>query len=104
MAAKTAKLNPPAGREPWRAAMPGVILVLLVVVAYLPALRGKFIWDDDFHVTNCEPLRSLAGLGQIWFKPGATQQFYPLTWTSFWFDFQVWGLNPFWYHAENILL
>jgi len=84
--------------------MPGLILVLLVIVAYLPALRWDFIWDDDFHVTKCEPLRTLAGLGQIWFQPGATQQFYPLTWTSFWIDFHLWGLNPFWYHAENILL
>ncbi len=84
--------------------MPGVVLVLLVIVAYLPALRGEFIWDDDFHVTNCEPLRSLAGLVRIWFVPGATQQFYPLTWTSFWIDFHLWGLSPFWYHAENILL
>jgi protein O-mannosyl-transferase len=84
--------------------MPGLILVVLVMVVYLPALRGQFIWDDDFHVTKCEPLRTLAGLGRIWFEPGATQQFYPLTWTSFWIDFHFWGLNPFWYHAENILL
>lgn len=104
MPVKPAKSNPGLAPDPWRAVMPGVVLVLLVMVAYLPALRGQFIWDDDFHVTKCEPLRSLAGLGQIWFQPGATQQFYPLTWTSFWIDFHLWGLNPFWYHAENILL
>jgi len=104
MPAKPAKSKPAPAPDPWLAAAPGLILVLLVVVAYLPALRGQFIWDDDFHVTKCDPLRSLAGLGQIWFQPGATQQFYPLTWTSFWIDFHLWGLNPFWYHAENILL
>jgi tetratricopeptide (TPR) repeat protein len=104
MAAKPAKSIPAAPPDPWLAVMPGLLLLFVVIVAYLPALRGQFIWDDDFHVTKCEPLRSLAGLGQIWFQPGATQQFYPLTWTSFWFDYHLWGLHPFMFHAENILL
>ena len=104
MATKSAKSNPAAPPDPWLAAMPGLLLLLLVIVAYLPALRGQFIWDDNFHVTECLPLRSLAGLGRIWFEPGATQQFYPLTWTSFWIDYHLWGLQPFMYHAENILL
>ena len=104
MPAKSAKSIPSAAPDRWQAAMPGLVILLLVVLAYLPALRGQFIWDDDFHVTKCEPLRSLAGLGRIWFEPGATQQFYPLTWTSFWIDYHLWGLHPFGYHAENILL
>ncbi len=104
MAAKPAKSIPPAPPDRWLAAIPGLVILILVVLAYLPALRGQFIWDDDFHVTKCEPLRSLAGLGRIWFEPGATQQFYPLTWTSFWIDYHLWGLHPFAYHAENILL
>jgi protein O-mannosyl-transferase len=102
MPAKAAKSNPTP--DPWQAVVPGLVLVLLVMMAYLPALRGQFIWDDDFHVVKCEPLRTLAGLGRIWFQPGATQQFYPVTWTSFWIDFHLWGLNPLGYHAENILL
>ena len=104
MPAKAAKSIPSHQPDPWLPALSAVALVLIVVVAYLPALRGQFIWDDDFHVVNCEPLRSLAGLGRIWFQPGATQQYYPLTWTSFWIDFHLWGLEPFMYHAENILL
>jgi len=104
MAVKAAKLKPLDPPDRWKAARPAVALLLLVVIAYLPSLSGQFIWDDDFHVTKCEPLRSLAGLGRIWLEPGATQQFYPLTWTSFWIDFHLWGLNPFPYHAENILL
>lgn len=88
----------------WRAAIPAAALLLLVILAYYPALHGQFVWDDDAHVTKCEPLRTLAGLGRIWFEPGATQQYYPITWTSFWIDFHLWGLNPLGYHAENILL
>jgi tetratricopeptide (TPR) repeat protein len=73
-------------------------------VAYLPALSGQFLWDDDSNVTKRAPLRSLAGLWRIWFEPGATQQYYPLTHSSFWLDYHLWGLHPFGYHAENVLL
>jgi len=104
MPVKSAKSKPSNPPDLWQIAKPALGLLLIVVIAYLPSLNGQFIWDDDFHVTKCEPLRTLAGLGQIWFKPGATQQFYPLTWTTFWIDYHLWGLNPFAYHAENILL
>src|SRR3974390_3136997 len=88
----------------WRSALPGLLLGLLVLLAYLPALLGQFLWDDDSNVTKRAPLRSLAGLWRIWFEPGATQQYYPLTHTSFWLDYHLWGLNPFGYHVENVLL
>jgi len=89
-----------ADRLTWLFAVP---LVLAVLLAYAPVWRGQPIWDDDAHMTRPE-LRSLGGLWRIWFEPGATQQYYPLTWTSFWIDYHLWGLAPFMYHAENILL
>jgi len=98
---KQTKPNP---SRRWRAGLPGLALVLLVIVVYLPALHGQFIWDDDFHVVKSAPLRSLAGLGRIWFEPGATQQYYPLTHSSFWLDYHLWGLHPMAYHVENVLL
>jgi tetratricopeptide (TPR) repeat protein len=104
MPANAAKPTTIGALDRWWAAMPGLAIVLLVVMAYLPSLSGQFIWDDDFHVTKCEPLRSLAGLGRIWFEPGATQQYYPLTWSTFWIDYHLWGLRPFAYHVENIFL
>ena len=91
-------------RRDWRSALPGVLLGVLVLIAYWPSLSGQFLWDDDSNVTKRAPLRSLHGLWRIWFAPGATQQYYPLTHTSFWLDYHVWGLHPFGYHAENVLL
>jgi len=76
----------------------------VTLVAYLPALLGQFVWDDDKYVTNNLLLRSLKGLWQIWFVPGATVQYYPLTFTSFWVDYHLWQLNPLGYHLINILL
>jgi hypothetical protein len=88
----------------WCSALPGLLLGLLVLVVYLPSLSGQFLWDEDSNVTKRAPLRSLSGLSRIWFEPGATQQYYPLTHTSFWLDYHLWGLNPFGYRLENVLL
>jgi tetratricopeptide (TPR) repeat protein len=91
-------------KNAWKAPLAGALLVLLTVTAYLPALHGGFIWDDDFYVTENPTLRSLRGLESIWLKPGATSQYYPLVFTSFWAEYHLWGLQPFGYHLVNILL
>ena len=81
-----------------------LLLVAVTLVAYLPALLGQFVWDDDRYVTNNLQLRSLKGLWQIWFVPGATVQYYPLTFTSFWVEYHLWQLYPLGYHLTNVLL
>ena len=81
-----------------------LLLVGLTVGAYIPALNGGFIWDDDDYVQDNLTLRSLAGLGQIWFQPGATRQYYPLVHTTYWLEYRLWGLNPTGYHVVNVIL
>ena len=39
-------------------------------------------------------LRSWVGLRQIWFKVGATQQYYPLLHSAFWVEHAIWGNDP----------
>ena len=73
------------------------------LAAYFPALGGGFIWDDDAHVTQ-PALRSLAGLGRIWFDLGATQQYYPVLHSAFWVEHRLWGDAPLGYHLLNVLL
>src|SRR5258706_8200092 len=89
----------------WKTPVAGAALItLLTVVAYLPALHAGFIWDDDSYVTENPTLRSVDGLAAIWFKPGATYQYYPLVFTSFWVERHLWGSPPFGYHLVNVLL
>src|SRR2546422_8261966 len=78
-----------------------VALVALTLFAYLPVARGGFIWDDDLHVTANTLLRTGEGLVAIWLRPGAILQYYPLTHTSFWIEFHLWGLAPSGYHIVN---
>ena len=84
--------------EIWVAAM----LLALAVVAYLPAMRGGMLWDDNAHVTRPD-LQSLTGLGRIWFEVGATQQYYPLLYSAFWVEHQLWGDHTLGYHLVNVL-
>ncbi len=82
----------------------GILLVALIFAVYLPALHGAFLWDDDSNIVKSAPLRSIFGLVQIWLQPGATQQYYPLTHSSFWFDYHLYRFNTLGYHVENVLL
>src|SRR5277367_3458139 len=82
----------------------GLGLVLAVIVAYQPVWYAGFIWDDDAYVTNNYPLRSWMGLWQIWFVPGMTEQYYPLTNTSFWIEYHLWRIAPLGYHLDNVAL
>jgi tetratricopeptide (TPR) repeat protein len=72
------------------------------LVAYLPALRGSPLWDDDGHLTK-PALQSLHGLWRIWFELGATQQYYPLLHSAFWLEHRMWGDAMLGYHLTNIV-
>ena len=92
---------PPARSR--RVCWPGLALVAITVVAYLPALAAGFIWDDDHYLTANPNLADLAGLLRMWW-PGNTPQYYPAVFTMFWLEHQAWGLDPVGYHAVNIAL
>ena len=78
-----------------------VALVAAVCLAYQPAWRAGFIWDDDAHVMPPE-LRGWHGLWRIWFEIGAVQQYYPLLHTVSWLQYPFFGDNPLGYHLFNI--
>jgi tetratricopeptide (TPR) repeat protein len=79
------------------------LMLCATLVAYLPALRGGLLWDDNMHVTRAD-LRSLHGLWRIWFDLGATQQYYPLLHSAFWLEHRIWGDAVLGYHLTNVAL
>jgi tetratricopeptide (TPR) repeat protein len=80
-----------------------VFIVCATLLAYWPALRGALLWDDTSHVTS-PALQSWRGLWRIWFNPGATLQYYPLTYSAFWFEHRIWGDAVLGYHLTNVTL
>ena len=79
------------------------LMLCATLVAYLPALQGGLLWDDNMHVTRAD-LRSLHGLWRIWFDLGATQQYYPLLHSAFWLEHRIWGDAVLGYHLTNVAL
>jgi protein O-mannosyl-transferase len=80
-----------------------LILAVVTILAYQPSWHGGLLWDDD-NCTTPRELRSLDGLGRIWFQPRATAQYYPLLYTSYWVQQRLWGDSTTGYHLVNLLL
>lgn len=88
-------------RRDWFAAL---ILVVITVVVYLPAIvHGGFIWDDNALLTDNATIKDNAGLYTIWFTTKLVD-YVPLTSTSFWIEWRLWHMNPMGYHVTNVLL
>ena len=81
----------------------GLLLVFATVLAYQPAWRSAFLWDDDFFLVQNRTLSEPGGMQRIWFSPDSTL-YYPLVFTSYRLERSLWGLNPAGYHWVNLLL
>ncbi len=86
----------------------------MTFIAYSPTLQAEFIWDDNDYVWRNPALKStqgLDGLRAIWI-PRLTPQYYPMVFTSFWIEEQLYPDDPearggkavIGYHLVNLLL
>ena len=78
-------------------------LVALVLIAYLPLWRAGFIWDDDHMLTENPLIRARDGLYQFWCTRNAAD-YWPLTSTTLWAEWRLWGMHPLGYHLTNLAL
>ena len=92
-------------------------IVFITIIAYLPAMQGGFIWDDDQYVSENLLLQNVSGIGKIWalgrmatldhrtHLVSYTPQYYPLVFSTFWLESRLWGnQNPTGFHVVNVLL
>ena len=90
-----------------RDALAALVLSLLAGIFYLPAmLWGGFVWDD-FIWFQSRAVLEWSGLGSIWSWPSRIVKeahYWPLTYTTFWLEHKIWGLEPAGYHVVNVLL
>lgn len=96
--------RPDANRH--RAVLAGLLLALVAVVPYLPAVPGDFLWDDAAF-TDAAAVREPSGLADLWFSPTALENeghYWPLVYTTFWLEHRLWGFDPVPFHLTNLLL
>ncbi len=91
------------GFDHWQLAARIALIVVAVGLAYLPALRAGFVWDDQSLITANPLLRSFSGLAEIW-SGARTADYFPVTNTIFWIESHLFGGHAAGYHALNILL
>ena len=78
-------------------------IVTLAIGAYLPAMQGDFLWDDEVAVVMNPWVRSPQGLRDFWLSTDPPD-FFPLTNSLFWLQWRLWGTNTTGYHAVNVAL
>lgn len=71
---------------------------------YAPTVDGELIWDDKgIYITDNELLKLPDGIYRAWFT-NDPPDYYPLTYTTFWLEYQAVGERPRLYHLTNIAL
>ncbi len=109
--------EPKSTSSKWLICLGVLAIVLATFIAYLPAIGGGFIWDDDDYVSENLLLQNFSGLADIWLlRPMTTRdgqrylnsntpQYYPLVFSTFWLESRLWDQNnPTGFHIVNILL
>ena len=102
----SAAAAPPPGpdRRAWlRRAGLLALLFAAVAVGYWPAIDGAFIWDDTVLLSEAPLVHAPDGLRRFWLTTEAPD-YWPLTNTTFWLEWRLWGTNTAGYHATNLLL
>ena len=85
-------------------------LLLAVAVVYANSLRAGFVQDDNALIVRKQAYFSHQGtavkiLTSSDAPLGGKNPYYrPLNTFSYMLDHYLWGLHPFWYHLENLLL
>jgi tetratricopeptide (TPR) repeat protein len=77
----------------------GAALMLLVLLVYLPSLRGGFIWDDLLLVNENPLVKGEFTFGSIWFRTD-----FPLSNVALWLEWLAFAKNATGYRIVNVIL
>lgn len=96
-----------------------LIIITVNLSIFLPSMKGDFLWDDKYFITEnphisaphflkkflVTPFGGFSGTDENSIRLDRSRQFYrPLTSLSYWLDRKTWGFNPAGFHLTNILI
>jgi len=87
----------------WHGLFLASAIVVMTFVVYFPAVSAQYVWDDDVLLYGNPMITASGGLYRFWFTADAAD-YWPLTSTTFWLEWRLWGDNPLPYHVTNILM
>jgi protein O-mannosyl-transferase len=82
---------------------PILIILLLTIIAYLPALNAGFVnWDDPDYANN-QTLKSMLSDFSLLFTKPIQGNYHPLTMLSLLINYAISGMDAWSYHLFNVL-
>lgn len=99
-------LTHPRGALPFDLMRNIFLLVILIGLALSPCLKAGFVyWDDDLHLLDNPQTKTLSLSNTVSiFQSVVNKTYIPLTILSFNIEHAIFGLDPFVYHLNNLLL
>ncbi|MEW6303903.1 MAG: tetratricopeptide repeat protein [Verrucomicrobiota bacterium] len=82
-------------------------LALLTLAVFAPVRNFDFVnYDDNLYISENPVVREGLTADTIrWaFTTTSVSNWHPVTWLSYLLDVELFGLNPRWFHLENVLL
>jgi protein O-mannosyl-transferase len=79
------------------------VIVLIAFFVYLPCINGGFVLDDTLLLAKNDLIRNPDGLRKLWCTT-VSIDYWPMTNTSFWIEWRLWGMNSTGYHVTNLIL
>ena len=86
--------------NPW---LLGGVIAAAALAVYIPAMGGDFTWDDEWLVYDSPLIQAPDGLYRIWFT-GEAPDYFPVTWSTLWVEWRLWGAEAAGYRVTNIVL
>lgn len=79
------------------------MLIAATLATHSPAMRAGYIWDDNTALHDNPMIAAANGLYRFWFTTEPAD-YWPLSATTLWLEWRIWGDNPTPYHVTNIVI
>ena len=91
-------------RHAWLSVGAPALLILLILLVYRGTIGAEFlVWDDADHVYENPHILTAGGYAAAW-RDWRNPGFYPLTFTTYYWEWRLSGGQPWLFHLDNLML